>query len=327
MFKRFLSAALAAGLFCNLGSNALAVENAADFPSKPIRIVVPFGAGGAGDQLVRAMSASITEQTGKPVVVDNRVGANGAIGSAYVAQQPADGYTLLLATTSTHAGNAYLMKQMPYDPVKDFTPITGVSRGDLVLLVHPSLNVQNVLDLVALAKKEPDTVTFASGNASTRIASEMFANATGTKLLHVPYKSNSLAVVDLLAGQVKMMISDTAVGAPYVRSGQLKALAVTGRHRSSDLPNVPTMREAGLSSYEALPWWNAIYAPAGTPPAIVDKLNHILVTAAKSPGAAGFYKSSGAEVWTTTPAELGQYQLNEAAKWKKAIDAAGMVPE
>lgn len=327
MFKQRLSAALAAGLFSTVSALALAAENPADFPSKPIRIVVPFGAGGAGDQLVRAMAPSITEQTGKAVVVENRIGANGAIGSAHVAQQPADGYTLLLATTSTHAGNAHLMKQLPYDPVKDFTPITGVSRGDLVLLVHPSLPVQNVLDLVALAKKAPETVSFASGNASTRIASEMFANATGTKLLHVPYKSNSLAVVDLLAGQVKMMISDTAVGAPYVRNGQLRALAVTGKNRSTDLPNVPTMREAGLSAYEALPWWNAIYAPAGTPPAIVEKLNRILVTAARSPGAAGFYRSSGAEVWTTTPQELGQYQLSEAAKWKKAIDAAGMLPE
>lgn len=308
-------------------SFAAAAENPADFPSKPIRFVVPFGAGGAGDQLVRAMSASITEQTGKAVIVENRIGANGAIGSAYVAQQPADGYTLLLATTSTHAGNAYLMKQLPYDPVKDFTPITGVSRGDLVLLVHPSLQVRTVQDLVALARQEPETISFASGNASTRIASEMFANATSTKLLHVPYKSNSLAVVDLLAGQVKMMIADTAVGAPYVRSGQLRALGVTGKNRSPDLPAVPTMREAGLANYEALPWWNAVYAPAGTPSAIVDKLNRILVTAACSPGAAGFYKSSGAEVWTTTPAELGRYQLSEAAKWKHAIEAAGMLPE
>ena len=308
-------------------SFAAAAENPADFPSKPIRFVVPFGAGGAGDQLVRAMSASITEQTGKAVIVENRIGANGAIGSAYVAQQPADGYTLLLATTSTHAGNAYLMKQLPYDPVKDFTPITGVSRGDLVLLVHPSLQVRTVQDLVALARQEPETISFASGNASTRIASEMFANATSTKLLHVPYKSNSLAVVDLLAGQVKMMIADTAVGAPYVRSGQLRALGVTGKNRSPDLPEVPTMREAGLANYEALPWWNAVYAPAGTPSAIVDKLNRILVTAACSPGAAGFYKSSGAEVWTTTPAELGRYQLSEAAKWKHAIEAAGMLPE
>ncbi len=306
---------------------ALAAENPADFPSKAIRIIVPFGAGGAGDQLARAMAISITEQTGKPVVVENRVGANGAIGTVAVAQAPADGYTVLLATTSTHAGNAHLMKQLPYDPVKDFTPVTGVSRGDLVLLVNPALPAKTALELVALAKKEPGAVTFASGNASTRIASEMFANATGTKLLHVPYKSNSLAVVDLLSGQVKMMIADTAVGAPYVRSGQLRALGVTGRNRSPDLPNVPTLREAGITDYEALPWWNAIYAPAGTPAPIVEKLNKIFVTAARSQAAAGFYKSSGAETWTTTPAELGRYQVAESAKWKKAIDAAGMLPE
>jgi tripartite-type tricarboxylate transporter receptor subunit TctC len=308
-------------------AGALAAENPAEFPSKAIRIVVPFGAGGAGDQLARAMAISITEQTGKPVVVENKVGANGAIGTVAVAQAPADGYTVLLATTSTHAGNAYLMRQLPYDPVKDFTPVTGVSRGDLVLLVNPSLPAKTVLELVALAKKEPRTVSFASGNASTRIASEMFANSTGTKLLHIPYKSNSLAVIDLLSGQVKMMIADTAVGAPYVRSGQLTALAVTGKNRSPDLPQVPTMREAGIADYEALPWWNAIYAPAGTPPAIVEKLNKLFVTAAKSPAAAGFYKSSGAETWTTTPSELGRYQVTEAAKWKKAIDAAGMLPE
>lgn len=306
---------------------SLAAEKAADFPSKPIRIVVPFGAGGAGDQLARAMAVSVAEQTGKPLVVENRVGANGAIGSAAVAQAAPDGYTLLLATTSTHAGNAFLMKQLPYDPVKDFTPVTAVSRGDLVLLVHPSLPAATAQELVALAKKEPGAVSFASGNASTRIASEMFANATGTKLLHVPYKSNSLAVVDLLSGQVKMMIADTAVGAPYVRSGQLRALGVTGRQRSPDLPAVPTLREAGIANYEALPWWNAIYAPAGTPPEIVDRLNRILVAAARSPAAAGFYKSSGAEVFTTTPQELGQYQQAEAAKWKAAIDAAGMQPE
>jgi tripartite-type tricarboxylate transporter receptor subunit TctC len=326
MLNKFIAALLFVSTASSV-TGAAAAESAADFPSKSIRIIVPFGAGGAGDQLARAMAVSITEQTGKPVVVENKVGANGAIGSAYVAQQPADGYTLLLATTSTHAGNAYLMKQMSYDPVKDFTPITGVSRGDLVLLVHPSLPAQNALDLVAMAKKEPGTVSFASGNASTRIASEMFANSTGTKLLHIPYKSNSLAVIDLLSGQVKMMIADTAVGAPYVRSGQLRALGVTGRNRSPDLPNVPTMREAGIANYEALPWWNAIYAPAGTPAPIVDKLNKILVTATRSSAAAGFYKSSGAEIFTTTPAELGRYQIAEAAKWKKAIDAAGMLPE
>lgn len=323
MLKKIIAALATISAF----TCTVAAENPAEFPSKPIRIIVPFGAGGAGDQLARAMAVSITEQTGKPVVVENKVGANGAIGSAYVANQPADGYTLLLATTSTHAGNAFLMKQMPYDPVKDFTPITGVSRGDLVLLVHPSLPAHNALDLVALAKKEPGTLSFASGNASTRIASEMFANSTETKLLHIPYKSNSLAILDLLSGQVKMMISDTAVGAPYVRSGQLRALGVTGRNRSPDLPSVPTMREAGICNYEALPWWNAIYAPAGTPPAIVDKLNKILVTAARSSAAAGFYKSSGAEIFTTTPAEMGRYQITEAAKWKKAIDAAGMLPE
>ena len=323
MLKKIIAALATISAF----TCTVAAENPAEFPSKPIRIIVPFGAGGAGDQLARAMAVSITEQTGKPVVVENKVGANGAIGSAYVANQTADGYTLLLATTSTHAGNAFLMKQMPYDPVKDFTPITGVSRGDLVLLVHPSLPAQNALDLVALAKKEPGTLSFASGNASTRIASEMFANSTETKLLHIPYKSNSLAILDLLSGQVKLMISDTAVGAPYVRSGQLRALGVTGRNRSPDLPSVPTMREAGISNYEALPWWNAIYAPAGTPPAIVDKLNKILVTAARSSAAAGFYKSSGAEIFTTTPAEMGRYQITEAAKWKKAIDAAGMLPE
>ena len=323
MLKKMLVALLAASVW----ACAVAAEQASEFPSKPIRIVVPFGAGGAGDQLARAMAISITEQTGKPVVVENRVGANGAIGSAAVAQAAPDGYTLLLATTSTHAGNAFLMKQMPYDPVKDFTPVTAVSRGDLVLLVHPTLPAATALDLVALAKKEPGSVSFASGNASTRIASEMFANATGTKLLHVPYKSNSLAVVDLLSGQVKMMIADTAVGAPYVRSGQLRALGVTGRNRSPDLPSVPTLREAGIANYEALPWWNAIYAPAGTPAEIVDKLNKLVITAVKSPAAAGFYKSSGAEMFTTTPQELGRYQLTESAKWKKAIEEAGMQPE
>jgi tripartite-type tricarboxylate transporter receptor subunit TctC len=323
MFKQLLVALAAVSTL----HGALAAENPADFPSKAIRIIVPFGAGGAGDQLARAMAISITEQTGKPVVVENRVGGNGAIGTVAVAQAPADGYTVLLATTSTHAGNAHLMKQMLYDPVKDFTPVTGVSRGDLVLLVNPALPAKTALELVALAKKESGAVTFASGNASTRIASEMFANATGTKLLHVPYKSNSLAVVDLLSGQVKMMIADTAVGAPYVRSGQLRALGVTGRNRSPDLPGVPTLREAGITDYEALPWWNAIYAPAGTPAPIVEKLNKLFVTAARSQAAAGFYKSSGAETWTTTPAELGRYQVAESAKWKKAIDAAGMLPE
>jgi len=323
MFKQLMVALAAVSTL----HGALAAENPADFPSKAIRIIVPFGAGGAGDQLARAMAISIPEQTGKPVVVENRVGGNGAIGTVAVAQAPADGYTVLLATTSTHAGNAHLMKQMLYDPVKDFTPLTGVSRGDLVLLVNPALPAKTALELVALAKKESGAVTFASGNASTRIASEMFANATGTKLLHVPYKSNSLAVVDLLSGQVKMMIADTAVGAPYVRSGQLRALGVTGRNRSPDLPGVPTLREAGITDYEALPWWNAIYAPAGTPAPIVEKLNKLFVTAARSQAAAGFYKSSGAETWTTTPAELGRYQVAESAKWKKAIDAAGMLPE
>jgi tripartite-type tricarboxylate transporter receptor subunit TctC len=319
---RPLLLALAVGL-----AFAPALLRAQGFPEKPITFVVPFAAGSATDQIARAIGQAVAAETKQAVVVDNKGGASGFIASQLVAKAPADGYTVLITTNTTHAANEHLFKKIPYDPVKDFVPLTGLGKGGQIMVVSPAMPAKTVADFIAMAKKEPGKYSFGSGSSSSRMAGELLQQMADIKLLHVPYKSNPLAITDLLGGQIHMMITDTATGLPQVKAGKLKALGMSSAKRSPLVPEVPTMAESGVPGYE-MGFWFAAYAPAGTPPAVVKRLNELLVKAARSDAArTGFYEASGTEIFTTTPEELGKFQSAESQKWGRIIKAAGISPE
>lgn len=303
--------------------SALAQNN---YPSKPITFVVPFAAGSATDQLARALGMSITEQTKQAVVVENRAGASGMIAAQAAARANPDGYTVLITTNTTHAANEHLYKNLSYKPVEDFAPISGLGKGGQVLVVPENAPYRSVGELIAYAKANPDKLSFGSGSSSSRIAGELLKQLAGVEILHVPYKSNPLAITDLLGGQINMMITDVSTGVPQIKSGKLHALGYSSQNRSPLLPDVPTIAEAGVPGYD-MGYWFAAYAPAGTPEPIVNQLNTLLGNAVQSNGAQAFFSQSGSEAWTSTPQELAQFQTEETKKWGAIIQAAGIAPE
>ena len=305
---------------------AHATAATAQYPEKPITFVVPFAAGSATDQLARALGQEVTAQTKQAVVVDNKAGASGFIGAQQVAKAAPDGYTVFITTNTTHAANEHLFKSIPYDPVKDFAPVTGLAKGGQILLVAPNVQAKSVQELIAFAKANPGKVSFGSGSSSSRIAGELFQQMTGVKLLHVPYKSNPQAVSDLLGGQISMMITDVATGLPQVRGGKLRALGVSSVNRIALVPDLPTISEAGVKGYE-MSFWFAAYVPAKTPPAVVERLQALLVNAVKGPATKSLFESTGLEPFTTTPQELAAFQQTESRKWASIIKAAGIEPE
>lgn len=303
-----------------------AASRAAEYPEKPITFIVPFAAASATDQLARALGTSVTEQTKQTVIVENKAGASGMMAAQAAAKAAPDGYTVLITTNTTHAANGHLYKKLPYDPVKDFAPVTGLGKGGQVLVVRSDSPYKSVADLVAKAKKEPGKLSFGSGSSSSRVAGEMFKQLSGTDILHVPYKSNPPAVTDLLGGQIDLMITDTATGMPQVKAGKLRALGYSTQKRSPLLPDVPTIHEAGVKGYD-MGYWFAAYVPAGTPAPVVSRLRELLVAATKGTAARSFFDNSGAEAWTTTPDELAKFQADETQKWGKVIRAAGIEAE
>jgi tripartite-type tricarboxylate transporter receptor subunit TctC len=296
------------------------------YPAKPINFVVPFAAGSATDQLARALGQSVNAETGQAVVVDNKPGASGFIGAQQVAKAAPDGYTVFITTNTTHAANEHLYKKLPYDPVKDFAPVTGLAKGAQIMVVSTSKPYQSVADFVAAAKKEPGKISFGSGSSSSRIAGELLQQMADIQLLHVPYKSNPLAVTDLLGGQIDMMITDMATGLPQVKGGKLRALGVSSLKRSPLAPEVPTISEAGVKGYE-MSFWFAAFVPAKTPPAVIKRLQELLVKAVAGPNAKSLFESTGFEPFTTTPEELATFQLAESQKWQRIIKKAGIEPE
>jgi tripartite-type tricarboxylate transporter receptor subunit TctC len=297
------------------------------YPDHPITFVVPFAAGSATDQLARALGASISADTKQAVVVDNKAGASGMMAAQAAARAPADGYTVLITTNTTHAANEHLYKKLPYDPVKDFVPVTGLGKGGQVLVVRADSPYKSVADILAKAKKEPGKLSFGSGSSSSRVAGELFKQLSATDILHVPYKSNPNALTDLLGGQIDMMITDTATGLPQIKGGKLRALGVSGTKRIALLPDVPTIAEAGVKGYD-MGYWFAAYVPAKTPQPIVDRLRELLVAGTKSATAKAFFESTGTDAWTTASSdELAHFQADEAQKWGRVIKAAGIEPE
>ncbi len=319
--QRRHAALLVAALLVGAGAGAQT-----RFPDKPVTFIVPFAAASATDQLARAIGQSITEQTKQQVVVDNRAGASGMMAAQAAARAPADGYTVLITTNTTHAANEHLFKKIGYDPVKDFVPVTGLGKGGQVMVVRSDAPYKTVAELVAAARQKPGKLSFASGSSSSRVAGEMLKQLTGTDILHVPYKSNPQAVTDLLGGQIDFMITDTATGLPQLRAGKLRALGFSTQKRSPLLPDVPTIDEAGVKGYD-MGFWFAAYVPAGTPAPVVARLNELLQAAVKSTAAKTFFDTSGVEAWTTTPDELARFQAAETQKWGRVIKAAGIEAE
>jgi tripartite-type tricarboxylate transporter receptor subunit TctC len=297
-----------------------------EFPQRPLRIIVPFPAGAGPDNVARLVGQHLQDAFGQTVLIENRAGALGSIGAQEVARSAPDGYTLLMGTNTTHASNVATLKSLPYDPVKDFAPVTLLGKGGQVMIVNMKVPATTVKEFIALAKKDPGKYSFGSGSSSSRIAGELFQQMAGVQLLHVPYKSNPLAVTDLLGGQIDMMITDNATGLPQVKGGKVRALGMSSLKRSPLAPDVPTIDEAGVKGYE-MSYWFAAYVPAKTPPAVVAKLHDLLVAAVKGAPARQFYESTGTEAVTSTPQDLAKFQAEESKKWGRIIKAANIQAE
>ena len=309
-----------------VSASPAAWAQATPFPDKPVTLIVPFTAGSATDQLARSLAQAMSAETKQSFIVDNRPGANAFLGAQAVAKAKPDGYTILIATNTTHAANEHLFKKLPYHPVKDFEPITALGRGGQIMVVNPSLPVNTVADFIKLAKSKPGKLSYGSGSSSSLIAGEMFKQLTGTYILNIPYKSNPPALADLMGGQIDLMFTDMATGLPQVKGGKLKALGVTPRQRSPLAPEIPTLEEAGVKGYE-MTYWFAAYAPAGTPAPVVQRLNELLQKAARGSAVNAFYKPTGTELFLTSPDELRKFQAAESQKWGRIIKAAGIEAE
>lgn len=300
-------------------------QHADNWPAKPITYVVPFAAGGTTDLLGRLIGQKLSVALGQSVVVENRAGAGGNIGSDYVAKAAPDGYTLLGGTISSHAINVSLYPKMPYDPVRNFQPVTLIGTLPNVLVVNVSSPWKSVQDVVAAARARPGSVNFgSSGNGTSQhLAAELFANMAGLRMTHVPYKGSSQAVQALLGGQVDLVFENSVAAMPMIQSGKFRALATTGGKRAAELPDVPTMAEAGLPGYEIVSW-QAIFAPAGTPMPIVNKLATEIGKILHQPDMKARLASMGVEPSGAGPAELASFQKSEVAKWAQLIKSANI---
>jgi tripartite-type tricarboxylate transporter receptor subunit TctC len=295
------------------------------WPSKPITYVVPFPAGGTTDTLARLISQKLGPALGTTIMVENRAGAGGNIGSDFVAKAAPDGYTILGGTISSHSINVSLYPKLPYDPIKSFAPITLIGTNANVLVVAASSPYQSVKDIVDAAKAKPGSLSFASaGNGTSQhLSGELFKSIAGIDLVHVPYRGSAPAIADVMGGQVPFMFDTSVVAAPFIESGKVRALAVTSAKRSAQWPNVPTMAEAGVTNYEVVSW-QAIFAPAGTSPAIVQRLHTEIAKIIKSAEMQERFAKLGLDPSGMTPAELAKFQTSEIAKWAAVIKAANI---
>ena len=296
---------------------------AQSYPARPVRIVIPFSPGGTTDTPGRILAQGLSEALGQQFFVDNRPGAGGTIGTEYVAKSKPDGHTLLLNGTP-HVISANLYKNLPYHVLDDFTPIAQVAAGPYVLVVHPSLGVDSVRELIARAKAQPGKIDFASsGNGSAQhLVGALFTTMAGIELTHVPYKGSGPATADLIAGVVKVGFPGTPIAIPHVRAGRLKALGVTTAARSSQMPDVPTIAEAGVPGFEAIVWVG-VFAPAGTPRDVVARINGEVVRLLRSPEVQASFAAAGVEPVPKSPEEFGAYVRSEFEKWRRVVQESG----
>ena len=305
---------------------ASAAAHAQTYPNRPITLIVPFGAGSGTDAVSRIVAQHLSVALKQNIVVENRPGGNGAIAATYVARSAPDGYTLFMSTNSPHSAAPFLMKNVGYDPIKDFAPLSRVGSFTLMLVAHPDVPVKSVAELVAYAKANPGELSFASGNTSGIVAGETLKAWAGLNILHVPYKSVPQGLTDVLAGRVSMMFTDLTPGLPHVRSGALRALAVTRKARSRLLPDVPSLHEAGITDFE-VDSWAGLFAPAGTPPEIMTQLNTEVRKIVEDPNVNAQIAKIGFEAFSSTPEELGEFVKVQLGKWSKMIKDAGIEPE
>lgn len=307
-----------------LAACGLAAHGASDYPSAPVRIVVPFQAGGLTDILARAIAQHASPRLGQPFVVENKPGASGNIGADTVAKSKPDGLTLLMGSIGTNAVNAHLFSRMPYDTLRDFTPISLVASGTLMLVTNPAVPATDMRSLLAYARANPGKLTYASGGAgaSQHLAGELLKTMANVDIVHVPYKGVVQGVTDVVAGQVNMTF-DLATVEPHIRAGKLRPIAVANARRSSAFPEVPTIAESGVPGYEVSAWYG-LFAPAGTPPAIVQRLQAEVVSALKDPALLQRLSALGAEPAGSTPEELSRFVRSEYDKWGKVVRQAGI---
>jgi tripartite-type tricarboxylate transporter receptor subunit TctC len=297
------------------------------YPSKPIRWLIPFSAGGPTDVLARAIAPKLSESLGVPVIVENKVGAGGSLAMDAVAKAAPDGYTIGMGHSGTQSINPHLYAKLPYDPLKDFAPITPVVSYVNVLVCNPNVPVKTVADLVAYAKANPDKVSFASGGtgATNHLSGELLKAVTGAPMLHVPYKGSAPALVDVMAGNATCMFDILVTSLPQIKGGKVRALAVTSAKRSGYAPDIPTMRESGITGYEEAgsDLWFGVLAPAGTPKPIVDRLHGELVKALKTPEVGERIHAQAYDVWTLSPDEFMAFLRTDYARWGKVVKFAG----
>ncbi len=304
-----------------------AAATAQTFPSKPIRAVVPFAAGSATDQIGRAFAEKMSATLGQPIVVDNKPGANGMLGADIVAKAPPDGYTILIGTNSTNAALKFLMKKLPYDQDTAFVPVGYIGSVPLMVAVNNDVPAKTLKEFVDLAKAKPGQVSFAYASTSQQVSSEMLSGMAGIQMNPIPYKSGPAAMTDLVGGQVMMFTADFAVTVPQHKAGKIRGLAVTSTKRAAAVPELPTVNEAlGLKDYELIAYF-AVFAPAGTPPDIVAKLNQAINAAANSKDIQDKFAANGFAVEPGTPEALAQRNKVETGKWEKAIREAKIEPQ
>ena len=311
-------------LFSLVGLPTPAWAQSGNWPSKPLRLVVPFPPGGAVDISARAIGNELTKTLGQPVTIENRAGAGGNIGAELVARAPADGYTLLMTTSGIFAINPALYSKVPFDPIKDYASVSIVVSLYNMLVLHPSVPANSVREVIAMTRAAPGKYTVASSGAGTSIhlSAELFMSMAGVKMLHVPYKGSSPAITDLLAGQVNMMFDNIPSALPHAKAGKLRALAVTGPNRSALMPNVPTVAEAGLPGYDAGVWFG-ISAPANTPQPVIARLAGDIAKIAANSEFRERLGSQGYDVVGSTPEQMAESIRNEIPKWAKVVKDSG----
>ncbi|WP_343640088.1 tripartite tricarboxylate transporter substrate binding protein [Roseateles sp.] len=310
------------------GSMAMAAQAADNWPSQPVKLVVPFAPGGTSDVLAREIAARLQVALKQTIVVDNKAGAGGVLGADSVAKAAPDGYTVLLGTIATHAINPSLLPKVPYKADKDFAPVILLGKISNVLLIGPGSQAKTVKDIVAAAKARPGDLTFASAGQGTsqHLSGEMFRLLTGAQLTHVPYKGSAPAIQDVMGGQVPMSFETVTVALPQIKAGKVKALAVTSARRSAQLPDVPTLAESGVPGFDVSSW-QALYLPAGTPAAIVNRLNAEVQKVAAQPEVKARMEALGLEYTPNSPAQFAEFQKAEQAKWAKVIKDGNVKPD
>ena len=303
----------------------ITVAHAQSFPSKPVRIVVGFVAGGATDTVARLVAQQLSERLGKSTVVENRAGASGTIGAELVAKSPPDGHVLFLATQTTHAVAPYMLAQIPYDPVKDFAPVALVAQNTLLIVVTPTMPVKSVQDLIALAKARPGELNFATGGVGTspHMSGELFKIAAKIDMVPVHYKGDAAAVIDVIGGQVPVMFLNITGMLPHVKSGKLRGLAVTSATRSTVIPEFPTIAESGLPGYEVVTWFGVL-APAATPAEVIARLNREIVQAVAVPSVKEQIFQLGLEIVASSPEQYAAVLKSENARWSKMVRDLGL---